>query len=74
MYGSMAEIQSATTEIRRGKKKKEEEKTTGQKHALFYRAAIERPNLTNGKAIDRPNLTNENNRPIVLNMLYKCAK
>jgi len=31
MCGSMADIQSATAEIRRGKKKKEE-KTTGQKY------------------------------------------
>jgi len=41
----MAEIQSATAEIRRGKKerKKEEEETTGQKYngvALFHRATI----------------------------------
>jgi len=28
----MADIQSATAEIRQGKKKKEEEETTGQKH------------------------------------------
>jgi len=34
MCGSMADIQSATAEIRRGKKerKKEEEETTGQKY------------------------------------------
>jgi len=33
MCGSMADIQSATAEIRRGKKKKKkEEETTGQKH------------------------------------------
>jgi len=33
MCGSMADIQSASAEIRRGKKKKEkEEETTGQKY------------------------------------------
>jgi len=32
MSGSMADIQSATAEIRRGKKKKKEEETTGQKY------------------------------------------
>ena len=32
MCGSMADIQSATAEIRRGKKKEEEEETTGQKY------------------------------------------
>jgi len=41
MYGSMVDIQSATAEIRRGKK---EEETTGQKYnkwpALLHRAAI----------------------------------
>jgi len=32
MCGSMVDIQSPTTEIRRGNKKKEEEETTGQKY------------------------------------------
>ena len=32
MCGSMADIQSATAEIRRGKKIEEEEETTGQKY------------------------------------------
>jgi len=32
MCGSMADIQSATAEIRRGIKKKKEEETTGQKY------------------------------------------
>jgi len=32
MCGSMAEIQSATAEIRRGQKKKKIEETTGQKY------------------------------------------
>jgi len=32
MCGSMAEIQSATAKIRRGKKRKKEEETTGQKY------------------------------------------
>jgi len=32
MCGSMADIQSATAEIRRGKKNKKEEETTGQKY------------------------------------------
>jgi len=32
MCGSMADIQSAMAEIRRGKKRKEEEETTGQKY------------------------------------------
>jgi len=44
MCGSMADIQSATAEIRRGKKKerKEEEETTAQKyHGLPY--SIGRP-------------------------------
>jgi len=42
MCGSMADIQSATSEIRRGKKRrKTEEETTGQKYnALFHRAII----------------------------------
>jgi len=31
MCGSMADIQSATAEIRRGKRRKIEEETTGQK-------------------------------------------
>jgi len=42
MCGSMADIQSAAAEIRRGKKKKEQ--TTAPKYnglsALFYRATI----------------------------------
>jgi len=44
MCGTMADIQSATAEIRRGtkRKKKEEEETTGQKYnGLPY--SIERP-------------------------------
>jgi len=32
MCGSMADMQSATPEIRRGKKEEEEEETTGQKY------------------------------------------
>jgi len=32
MCGSMVDIQSATAEIRRGKKKKKEEEITGQKY------------------------------------------
>jgi len=32
MYASMADIQFATAEIRRGKKEEKEEETTGQKY------------------------------------------
>jgi len=32
MCGSMADIQSPTAEIRRGKRKKKKEETTGQKY------------------------------------------
>jgi len=32
MCGSMADIQSAAAEIRRGKKKRKKEETTGQKY------------------------------------------
>jgi len=44
----MADIQSATAEIRRGKrrrKKKEEEETTGQKYnvRMLHRTAIKNP-------------------------------
>jgi len=52
MCGSVADIQSAAAEIRRGKKKKKKKKeqTTASKYiwsALFHRATINKPQHEN---------------------------
>jgi len=56
MCASMVDIQSATAEIRRGKKKRRKEQTTGQKYtwpALFHRAAINEAVLYGARGADR---------------------